>query len=827
MEPPADPQQRKADMLSCPRWILHSLQQERKARQELEQKVRRNSTETSPRLDNERVKQLMIMKEEEFQESQRACAELKKKLEEQESTLRLEYEERFADSAGEVEKWKNLCKNQDVSLKQTKDQLAQVRERYTKYIAEKDATIASLEEQLNSKSSVSSSEITNIKEKMQKMETNLKQKNEKMQELVIRIQNLQKEISHKDEKIANQISENQKLHDWIKDMQQRKVKSDEGIRKLVEQKSNLLSEKSEQISKLKKELLRMRSFMSGGQEKERRASIRISRDKRFTIMKSSEAESPRRDSDSMPVTWTICEKEGPSPPVNTYAFSRKAKKVSLSSANLIDMPEIIQDNLTNHAYVELLLVTEKLDVTNDALIIFDEDAEEFSSAIIHLFEYTHPEYTLSVLKIAIVRELDATLEVNTLFRGNSMASKLLAKYCRLVGTEYLKQTLLPVIAQISPDCSYEMDPDKIKGGTVEFNTLNVKSLAQDFLDAIIKSIPKMPVQFRILTHYLGEVVKAKYPDHPYFGIVNLIFLRFFCVALAAPASFGIIPTNIQGPEAKRGLLSVSKVIQTLANGALLKEKYMLSLNEWILEAKEPLSKFFEELSKEPPTTDVDKFTKSSNFMKSKKESLERAHKLLLEKKEQILPLIPDSFDENIIGNVEFSVKSMLTVLLSKMPNSNFTEESDIIKMFVYFLGTSDALMSSIAEIAETYVDFRSKDKFAKSILSLFAYVHPTKVYNVVLFWADIEIDNLGAIEVQSLSTKLITRYFQTYAKNIPSFLMKDLIERLVTHHVYLEIDEDRMNESQLLAKEENATTLVRLLGGWVSEFLERIPKLST
>ena len=123
MEPPADPQQRKADMLSCPRWILHSLQQERKARQELEQKVRRNSTETSPRLSNERVKQLMIMKEEEFQESQRACAELKKKLEEQESTLRLEYEERFADSAGEVEKWKNLCKNQDVSLKQTKDKM--------------------------------------------------------------------------------------------------------------------------------------------------------------------------------------------------------------------------------------------------------------------------------------------------------------------------------------------------------------------------------------------------------------------------------------------------------------------------------------------------------------------------------------------------------------------------------------------------------------------------------------------------------------------------------------------------------------------------------
>lgn len=71
---PADPQQRKADMLACPRWILTSLHKERLARKELEQQVSdlqqhqsQNSSHDAGALEN----QLAQLKQQRLEENER------------------------------------------------------------------------------------------------------------------------------------------------------------------------------------------------------------------------------------------------------------------------------------------------------------------------------------------------------------------------------------------------------------------------------------------------------------------------------------------------------------------------------------------------------------------------------------------------------------------------------------------------------------------------------------------------------------------------------------------------------------------------------------
>lgn len=92
MDGPADPNQRKADLLSCPRWVISSLQNERVARRELEQKLqalnengnsdllsRENqilraqieefeAQQERQKIQNDSVKKFMMSKEAEFQQ---------------------------------------------------------------------------------------------------------------------------------------------------------------------------------------------------------------------------------------------------------------------------------------------------------------------------------------------------------------------------------------------------------------------------------------------------------------------------------------------------------------------------------------------------------------------------------------------------------------------------------------------------------------------------------------------------------------------------------------------------------------------------------------
>lgn len=88
-----------------------------------------------------------------------------------------------------------------------------------------------------------------------------------------------------------------------------------------------------------------------------------------------------------------------------------------------------------------------------------------------------------------------TVDVNTIFRGNSMSSKAVDVYMKLVGLQYLHETIGGVIKEIiTSKKSIEVDPTRLdKGEDIKKNWKNAKAIVSEVLALIFKSHEKVPL----------------------------------------------------------------------------------------------------------------------------------------------------------------------------------------------------------------------------------------------------------------------------------------------------------------------------------------------
>ena len=90
---------------------------------------------------------------------------------------------------------------------------------------------------------------------------------------------------------------------------------------------------------------------------------------------------------------------------------------------------------------------------------------------------------------------------------------------------------------------------------------------------------------------------------------SILFLRFLCPAVIAPAAFGVISRitylfffnavseDIEDEEARRALTLIAKVLQNLANELLdFKEDYMKPLNPFLSQNVSRVNQFFDLVS---------------------------------------------------------------------------------------------------------------------------------------------------------------------------------------------------------------------------------------
>uniref|UniRef100_A0A672V539 RAS p21 protein activator 2 n=1 Tax=Strigops habroptila TaxID=2489341 RepID=A0A672V539_STRHB len=191
--------------------------------------------------------------------------------------------------------------------------------------------------------------------------------------------------------------------------------------------------------------------------------------------------------------------------------------------------------------------------------------------------------------VAAVAELDLkdTQEANTVFRGNSLATRCVDEMMKIVGKHYLKVTLKPVIDEIceSPK-PCEIDPIKLReGDNVEINMENLRYYVDKVFREIVQSSISCPTLMCDVFYSLRHLAAKRFPNDPhvqYSAVSSFVFLRFFAVAVVSPHTFHLRPHH---PDAQtsRTLTLISKAIQTLGSwGSLTKTKLTIFFESFYL-----------------------------------------------------------------------------------------------------------------------------------------------------------------------------------------------------------------------------------------------------
>lgn len=199
---------------------------------------------------------------------------------------------------------------------------------------------------------------------------------------------------------------------------------------------------------------------------------------------------------------------------------------------------------------------------------------------------------------------------NTLFRGNSVLTKSLERFMRLVGNDHLEKTVGTFVRKFVDNCpELEIDPSRIKSSdsvvtedVVKANQDLMLDVALQIWNLIRTSVDDMPLSFKIIFRHLSSELRIKLHQSSssvYNYVAGFLFLRFFCPGLLNPKLFGLTKFN-QVVHAQRSLTLVTKLLMGFANRTRfgLKEPWMIPMNAFIDQHEDELMNYFKNVTLE-------------------------------------------------------------------------------------------------------------------------------------------------------------------------------------------------------------------------------------
>lgn len=203
-------------------------------------------------------------------------------------------------------------------------------------------------------------------------------------------------------------------------------------------------------------------------------------------------------------------------------------------------PLATYDNLLN-----LLIQSLEMPITSSSVYILGElvaNKTEIAQPLVRLF--THENLISPIIKALADHEISKLTDPTTIFRGNTLVSKMMDEAMRLSGLHYLHGTLRPIVDSILAEKKpCEIDPARIKDKLmIENNLINLQEYVERVFEAIINSAVRCPPILCQIFHDLRECAAKYFPHNKevrYSVVSGFIFLRFFAPAILGPKLFDL------------------------------------------------------------------------------------------------------------------------------------------------------------------------------------------------------------------------------------------------------------------------------------------------